>query len=131
MKKTTAKAGSPTGSTDHGYAGRVEPPEITAPAGLSIDFAKALELSCDTFFYRVGLSFWERFGSDPKEWFRDGESAARVMIQQMREIDGGFPWHPVDECDVAADMGAFEQGHPVRRVPGLLEGWGRSDYVER
>lgn len=31
----------------------------------SIDFAKALELSCDTFFYRVGLSFWERFGSDP------------------------------------------------------------------
>jgi penicillin-binding protein 2 len=30
-----------------------------------IDFARALELSCDTFFYRVGLSFWNRFGSDP------------------------------------------------------------------
>ena len=30
-----------------------------------IDFARALELSCDTFFYRVGLSFWQRYGSDP------------------------------------------------------------------
>jgi penicillin-binding protein 2 len=29
-----------------------------------IDFARALELSCDTFFYRVGLSFWNRYGSD-------------------------------------------------------------------
>ena len=32
-----------------------------------IDFAKALQYSCDTFFYRVGLSFWERFGSDPQD----------------------------------------------------------------
>jgi penicillin-binding protein 2 len=32
-----------------------------------IDFARALELSCDTFFYRVGLSFWHRFGSDPSD----------------------------------------------------------------
>jgi penicillin-binding protein 2 len=30
-----------------------------------IDFARALELSCDTFFYRVGLSFWQRYGTDP------------------------------------------------------------------
>ena len=30
-----------------------------------IDFARALEISCDTFFYRVGLSFWHRYGSDP------------------------------------------------------------------
>ncbi len=30
-----------------------------------ISFAKALELSCDTFFYRVGLSFWQKHGSDP------------------------------------------------------------------
>jgi penicillin-binding protein 2 len=30
-----------------------------------IDFARALEISCDTFFYRVGLSFWQRYGSDP------------------------------------------------------------------
>ncbi len=32
-----------------------------------IDFAKALELSCDTFFYRVGLSFWNKYGSDPAD----------------------------------------------------------------
>jgi penicillin-binding protein 2 len=32
-----------------------------------IDFARALELSCDTFFYRVGLSFWNRYGSDPSD----------------------------------------------------------------
>ena len=32
-----------------------------------IDFAKALQISCDTFFYRVGLSFWQRYGSDPQD----------------------------------------------------------------
>ncbi len=30
-----------------------------------IDFAKALQISCDTFFYRVGYHFWQRFGQDP------------------------------------------------------------------
>ena len=30
-----------------------------------IDFARALQLSCDTFFYRVGLYFWNKYGSDP------------------------------------------------------------------
>ncbi len=29
-----------------------------------IGFAKALEVSCNTFFYRVGYDFWQRFGSD-------------------------------------------------------------------
>lgn len=29
-----------------------------------IDFAKALQISCDTFFYRVGLGFWQQYGSD-------------------------------------------------------------------
>ncbi|WP_246004837.1 penicillin-binding protein 2 [Nocardioides marmorisolisilvae] len=31
-----------------------------------IDFAKALQISCDSFFYRVGLGFWTQFGSNPK-----------------------------------------------------------------
>ncbi len=31
----------------------------------SIDFAKALQISCDTFFYRVGLAFWQKYGSNP------------------------------------------------------------------
>jgi penicillin-binding protein 2 len=32
-----------------------------------IDFSRALQLSCDTFFYRVGLSFWNRYGSDASD----------------------------------------------------------------
>ncbi|MGN0062828.1 MAG: penicillin-binding protein 2 [Nocardioides sp.] len=30
----------------------------------SIGFAKALAVSCNTFFYRVGYDFWQRFGTD-------------------------------------------------------------------
>ncbi|MFL6022799.1 MAG: penicillin-binding protein 2 [Marmoricola sp.] len=30
-----------------------------------IDFSKALQISCDSFFYRVGLGFWNKFGSNP------------------------------------------------------------------
>ncbi len=32
-----------------------------------IDFAKALQVSCDTFFYRVGYHFWQKFGQDPTD----------------------------------------------------------------
>jgi penicillin-binding protein 2 len=32
-----------------------------------MDFATALQISCDSFFYRVGLSFWNRLGSDPQD----------------------------------------------------------------
>ena len=31
----------------------------------NIGFAKALEVSCNTFFYRIGYNFWQKFGSDP------------------------------------------------------------------
>ena len=30
-----------------------------------IGFDRALQLSCDTFFYRVGLRYWQKYGSDP------------------------------------------------------------------
>lgn len=30
----------------------------------NISFAKALEVSCNTFFYRIGHHFWQKFGSD-------------------------------------------------------------------
>ena len=33
----------------------------------NIGFAKALEVSCNTFFYRIGYDFWQRFGSDPAD----------------------------------------------------------------
>jgi penicillin-binding protein 2 len=29
------------------------------------DFARALQVSCDTFFYRVGYHFWQEYGQDP------------------------------------------------------------------
>ncbi len=29
-----------------------------------IDFAKALEVSCNTFFYRIGYGFWQKYGRD-------------------------------------------------------------------
>ena len=29
-----------------------------------ISFARALEVSCNTFFYRIGLNYWQKFGSD-------------------------------------------------------------------
>ena len=30
----------------------------------NIGFAKALEVSCNTFFYRIGYDYWQEFGSD-------------------------------------------------------------------
>ncbi|WP_395694486.1 penicillin-binding protein 2 [Nocardioides sp.] len=32
-----------------------------------LTFAQALQLSCDTFFYRVGLHYWQKYGSDPQD----------------------------------------------------------------
>lgn len=32
-----------------------------------IDFAEALNVSCDTFFYRVGLHFWDKYGTNPAD----------------------------------------------------------------
>jgi penicillin-binding protein 2 len=31
----------------------------------NISFAQALQLSCDTFFYRVGIHFWQKYGTNP------------------------------------------------------------------
>ncbi len=47
---------------------------------------------------------FERFGSDPEEWWLDGEQAALVWIQQMRELGGGYPWHRI------GDVRAFAEG---------------------
>lgn len=32
-----------------------------------IGFDQALQISCDSFFYRVGLHFWQEYGSDPTD----------------------------------------------------------------
>jgi penicillin-binding protein 2 len=32
-----------------------------------ISFARALQISCDTFFYRVGFHFWQKYGTNPTD----------------------------------------------------------------
>jgi class 3 adenylate cyclase/ketosteroid isomerase-like protein len=36
---------------------------------------------------------FERLGTDPDERWFDGEEAALIFAQQMRELGGGYPWH--------------------------------------
>lgn len=40
---------------------------------------------------------FERFGTDPDEVWFDGETAARVWVQQMRDLGGGMPWQLIDD----------------------------------
>jgi len=40
---------------------------------------------------------FERFGTDPEEVWHYGQTAARVWVQQMRELGGGYPWRRIDE----------------------------------
>ncbi|MCW2842179.1 MAG: Peptidoglycan glycosyltransferase, partial [Nocardioides sp.] len=49
-----------------------------------IDFARALELSCDTFFYRVGLHFWQKYGSDPTD-----VDARDPLVEQAKKFGFG------------------------------------------
>lgn len=46
---------------------------------------------------------FERFGTDAVEWWQDGDAAARVWIQVMRETDG-YPWR------LAGDVHAMSEG---------------------
>jgi adenylate cyclase len=40
---------------------------------------------------------FERYGSDPNEWWRDGEETVLIYRQQMREMDGGYPFELIEE----------------------------------
>jgi adenylate cyclase len=40
---------------------------------------------------------FERFGTDPDEVWLEGETAARVWVQQMRDVGGGIPWRLIDD----------------------------------
>ena len=50
-----------------------------------ITFAKALAVSCDTFFYRVGLQFWNQYGSDPANVERQGPPGRRGEELRLRQ----------------------------------------------
>jgi hypothetical protein len=46
---------------------------------------------------------FERFGSDPEEIWHEGEAAARLWVQQMREMGGGYPWQLIDEVQAMSE----------------------------
>ncbi|MCR1782682.1 penicillin-binding protein 2 [Nocardioides carbamazepini] len=50
----------------------------------SIGFAKALEVSCNTFFFQVGMSFWQKYGSDP-----DDVDARDPLVEQAERFGFG------------------------------------------
>ena len=50
----------------------------------SITFAKALEVSCNTFFYQVGMHFWQKFGSDP-----DDVNAKDPLVSKAQDFGFG------------------------------------------
>ena len=49
-----------------------------------IGFAKALEVSCNTFFYRVGYSLWQRYGTDI-----DDVHAKDPLVSEAKEFGFG------------------------------------------
>ncbi|TWH00681.1 penicillin-binding protein 2 [Nocardioides sp. J9] len=50
----------------------------------SIGFARALEVSCNTFFYQVGMHFWSTLGSDP-----DDVDARDPLVKQAQKFGFG------------------------------------------
>ncbi len=49
-----------------------------------IGFAKALEVSCNTFFYRVGYSFWQQYGTDV-----DDVKARDPLVEEAKRFGFG------------------------------------------
>jgi len=49
-----------------------------------IGFDKALEVSCNTFFYRIGYDFWSRLGSDPTD-----VDAPDPLVSEAKEFGFG------------------------------------------
>ena len=51
-----------------------------------IGFDKALQISCDTFFYRVGYSFWQKYGSDTSD-----VNAKDPLVTEAKRFGFGKP----------------------------------------
>ncbi|NHC22361.1 penicillin-binding protein 2 [Nocardioides sp. IC4_145] len=49
-----------------------------------IGFDKALEVSCNTFFYRIGYDYWQRFGSDV-----DDVDAKDPLVEEAKDFGFG------------------------------------------
>ena len=50
----------------------------------NISFAKALEVSCNTFFYRIGYDYWTRFGTDVAD-----VKARDPLVEEAKEFGFG------------------------------------------
>jgi hypothetical protein len=65
---------------------------------------------------------FERLGSDPDEIWHDGGSAAKLWVQQVREMGGGYPWKLIDEVQAVIEgtvgwaVGRAEMDSPVDTV---------------
>jgi penicillin-binding protein 2 len=51
-----------------------------------IGFDKALQISCDTFFYRVGFAYWQKFGSDKSNFH-----AKDPLVTEAKRFGFGSP----------------------------------------
>lgn len=51
-----------------------------------ISFAKALEVSCNTFFYRVGYNYWAQYGSDVAD-----VNAKDPLVEEAKDFGFGSP----------------------------------------
>lgn len=52
----------------------------------NIDFARALEISCNTFFYQVGYHYWQKYGSDVSN-----VDAKDPLVEEAKEFGFGSP----------------------------------------
>jgi penicillin-binding protein 2 len=50
----------------------------------TIGFARALEVSCNTFFFRIGYDFWQKYGSDPADI-----DARDPLVEEAKEFGFG------------------------------------------
>jgi class 3 adenylate cyclase len=48
---------------------------------------------------------FERFGSDADEWWQEGETTARLWVQQMHEMGGGYPWRLLGDIHAMSEGG--------------------------
>ena len=52
-----------------------------------ISFADALEVSCNTFFYRIGYDYWQRFGSDVADVDAKDPLVEQALGLRLRQRD--------------------------------------------
>ena len=51
-----------------------------------ITFARALEVSCNTFFFQIGMHYWLKYGSDPAD-----VHAKDPLVEEAKEFGFGSP----------------------------------------